>query len=159
MDGTIIGSFISANSITVNQLAADVGQQLDISSNAAITLLVTADSLSTQLTQLEDSFTFDFNSLMSDIQTVDGNTTVKFTELYKYIRFVNGKIVLGEEGNLLTLELRNDRIYFLQSGAEVAYFSDNKLTVTDGHFLVSLRIGDFSFRPRSNGSLSFGKVV
>ena len=59
----------------------------------------------------------------------------------------------------MALEIRNDRIYFLQAGAEVAYFADNKLYVKDGHFLNVLRVGNFAFKPRTNGSLSFSKVV
>ena len=76
----------------------------------------------------------------------------------KYIRFENGDILLGEEGNELTLRIENDSISFLDGGAEVAYLSNKKLYVLDGHFLNSLRIGKFAFLPRENGNLSLVKV-
>ena len=57
------------------------------------------------------------------------------------------------------LHIENNRIGFLDDGAEVAYFSNKKLNVTDGHFLNSLRIGSFAFVPRANGNLSLMKVV
>lgn len=114
--------------------------------------------VSAQFEVVKNAFNFDFTTLTETIQTVDGNTTTQFEEIRKHIRFIDGKIVLGQEGNSLALEIRNDRIYFLQAGAEVAYFADNKLYVKDGHFLNVLRVGNFSFRPRTNGSLSFGKV-
>ena len=82
----------------------------------------------------------------------------KFEEIQKYIRFVDGNIVLGEEGNTLTLRIENDRISFLDSGLEVAYLSNSKLYVTDGEFLNSLQLGNFAFIPRENGNLSFKKL-
>lgn len=48
MDGNIVGKFITARSITANQLASDVGQTLDLSSNESITLKV-ADEVSEQI--------------------------------------------------------------------------------------------------------------
>ena len=41
---------------------------------------------------------------------------------------------------------------------EVAYMSNNKLYITDGEFLTSVKIGSFQFVPRDNGNLSFMKV-
>ena len=76
----------------------------------------------------------------------------------KYIRFEDGKILLGEVGNELELQIANDRINFLQDGAEVAYFTNRKLYVTDAQFLHSLQLGSFAFMPRANGNLSFKKV-
>lgn len=112
----------------------------------------------TQFEQTANDFTFLFNNTISKITELDGQTNAQFQEIQKYIRFVDGNIVLGEVGNELTLNIQNDRISFLQNNLEVAYFSNNKLYVTDGEFLNSLQLGKFAFRPRANGSLSFGKV-
>ena len=71
---------------------------------------------------------------------------------------MDGNIVLGEEGNTLTLQIANDRISFLDAGLEVAYFSNHKLYVTDGEFLHSLKLGNFALIPRENGNLSFKKL-
>ena len=73
----------------------------------------------------------------------------------KYIRMENGEIVIGIVDNPVSLTLSNDRISFKQNGLEVAYLSNNKLYVTDGEFLTSVRIGHFQFLPRENGNLSF----
>ena len=86
-------------------------------------------------------------------------TDANFEEIRKYIRFVEGKILLGEVGNELELQIANNRISFLQSNAEVAYFSNNKLYVTDGEYTNSLRLGQFAFLPRENGNLSFKKLT
>jgi hypothetical protein len=92
------------------------------------------------------------------MEAVAAGTDAQFEEIRKYIRFVDGNILLGEEGNTLTLRIENDRISFLDSGLEVAYFSNNKLYVTDGEFLNSLQLGNFAFMPRENGNLSFAKI-
>lgn len=117
------------------------------------------DTVSTEFAQTATDYTYLFSQLETYVQTLDGDTRAQFNEIVKYIRFVDGKIVLGEVNNPLTLEIANDRISFLQSGAEVAYITNNVLFITDGQFLTSLRIGNFAFMPRTNGNLSFNKVV
>lgn len=114
--------------------------------------------ISTTLTQLADSFTFEFDSLKATMNENDIEAREQFEEIHKYIRFENGNIILGEAGNALVLRIENDRISFLDGGAEVAYFSNKQLYVLDGHFINSLRVGKFAFLPRENGNLSLVKV-
>lgn len=114
-------------------------------------------SVSTTIEQTKDSFDIQFNQFNADIRAVAAGTDAEFEEIRKYIRFVDGKILLGEVGNELELEIANDRISFLQDGAEVAYFSDRKLYVTDAEILHSLQLGSFAWMPRANGNLSFKK--
>lgn len=116
------------------------------------------NQISTTLTQLSDSFNFEFESLKATVDENDAEARTQFETIHKYIRFVDGDILLGEEGNELTLRIENDRISFYDGGAEVAYFSNKQLYVLDGHFLNSLRIGKFAFLPRENGNLSLVKV-
>ena len=111
-----------------------------------------------KITQLADSIEFTFTELQTQVETIDGETRTQFSEIEKYIRFDNGDIILGESGNELTLHIQNDRISFLDSGAEVAYISNKQLFITDAHFLNSLRVGNFAFVPRENGNLSLVKV-
>lgn len=113
------------------------------------------NGMSTEFEQTKSDFTYQFSTLNEWIQTLDGDTKTRFNEIVKYIRFVDGNIVLGEVGNELILNISNDRISFLQSGVEVAYLSNSKLYITDAHILSSIRIGSYSFIPRSNGNLSF----
>lgn len=112
-------------------------------------------SIGTQITQTSEDIEIRFNDFSQDIEAVAAGTDAQFEEISKYIRFVDGNIILGEEGNTLTLRIENDRISFLDSGLEVAYLSNNKLYVTDGEFINSLQLGNFAFIPRENGNLSF----
>jgi hypothetical protein len=114
--------------------------------------------VSTQLSLTKGSFNIQFEQFSADIAAVAAGTDAEFEEIRKYIRFVDGMILLGEVGNELELQISNDRISFMQDGAEVAYFSDRKLHVTDASFLHSLQIGNFAYMPRANGNLSFKKI-
>lgn len=115
--------------------------------------------IETVMTQLSDSFEFQFTQLQAVVDENDMEARAQFDTMSKYIRFEDGDIVLGEAGNELVLRIENDRISFLDDGAEVAYLSNKRLYVTDGHFLQSLRIGSFAWVPRANGNLSLMKVV
>lgn len=115
-------------------------------------------SLSTLYTQLNNSFEFMFNTLESTVNENDGDSRRRFEEIKKYIRFDSGDIILGESGNEITLRIENDKILFLEGTREVAYFSNQKLYITDAEILASLKIGNFAFIPRANGNLSFKKV-
>ena len=115
-------------------------------------------SVSTTVEQTKNAVEIQFNQFSQDIEAVASGTDAEFEEIRKYIRFVDGQILLGEVGNELELQIANDRISFLQDGAEVAYFSNRKLYVTDAQILHSLQLGSFAFMPRSNGNLSFKKV-
>ena len=112
-------------------------------------------SVSTEIEQTKNSVEIQFNQFSQDIEAVAAGTDAEFEEIRKYIRFVDGKILLGEVGNELELQIANDRISFLQDGAEVAYFSNRKLYVTDAEILHSLQLGKFAYMPRANGNLSF----
>lgn len=115
-------------------------------------------AISTKMQQLADSFEFLFSQLRTWVDENDTEARTQFKLIEKYIRFVDGNIILGEQGNEITLRIENDRLSFLDDGAEVAYFSNKKLTVLDGSFLNSLQIGKFKFLPRENGNLSLVKI-
>ena len=116
------------------------------------------EAIETSMTQLSDSFEFLFTELRTRVDANDAEAREQLTEIKKYIRFEDGNIVLGESGNEITLRIENDKIVFLDGGAEVAYFTNKQLTVKDASFLNSMRIGAFAFIPRDNGNLSLVKV-
>ena len=116
-------------------------------------------SVGTLIEQTKNSVEIQFNQFSADIEAVANGADAEFEEIRKYIRFEDGKIMLGETGNELELVIANDRISFLQDGAEVAYFSNRKLYVTDGEYTHSLRVGRLSITPRSNGNTSINIVT
>lgn len=113
--------------------------------------------ISTKLEQTKNSVNVEFTNFKTDLDASKKQNIASFNEIHKYIRFIDGNIYIGVEGNPIQLIEKNDRLSFVQGGAEVAYFSNNKLYVNDGQFNNTLRIGNFEFSPRPNGSLDFKK--
>lgn len=113
--------------------------------------------ISTKLEQTKNSVNIEFTNFKTDFEASKKQNIASFNEIHKYIRFIDGNIYIGVEGNPIQLIEKNDRLSFVQGGAEVAYFSNNKLYVNDGQFNSTLRIGNFEFSPRPNGSLDFKK--
>ena len=119
-------------------------------------------SVSTQFTQTADEFKMQFDAAKTDISNVNKDLQGKYEERTKYIRFVDGEIVLGSAGSEIMLIIKNDRISFVRNVSglpEVAWFADDVLNVTEGQFTTQLNIGKFGFRPGASGNLSFKKVV
>lgn len=113
--------------------------------------------VSSQFTQTANDFTMQFTEIISQMDGLDSETKQQFNEIIKYIRFIDGNIILGQAGNPLLLKISNDRISFISNNLEIAYMSEGKLYIKDGEFLNSLQLGNFTFEPRNNGNLSFYK--
>ena len=115
--------------------------------------------MSTQFQQTENSFEMQFNSLRAIVDQVNESADTNYSNIQKYIRFVDGHIVIGVEGNPFSLDIGNDRISFMQNNSEIAYISNHEFYITSGIITQNLRIGNFEFRPRSNGNLSLSLAV
>ena len=122
------------------------------------------ETTETQFTVQADGIEAKFSEIVLLVEEVEGETQAQFRELASYIRGYQNEegqpvLELGSVTSDIILRQTNDRIQFVQGGAEVAYVSNNTLYITDGQFLNSLRVGDFAFIPRANGSLDFKKVT
>lgn len=122
------------------------------------------ETTETQFTIQADGIEAKFSEMVLMVENVEGETQAQFRELASYIRGYQNEegqpvLELGSATSDIILRQTNDRIQFVQNGTEVAYVSNNTLYITDGHFLNSLRVGQFAFIPRANGSLDFKKVT
>lgn len=122
------------------------------------------ETTETQFTVQADGIEAKFSEMVLMVEEVEGETQAQFRELASYIRGYQNEegqpvLELGSVTSDIILRQTNDRIQFIQNGTEVAYVSNNTLYITDGHFLNSLRIGQFAFIPRANTSLDFKKVT
>lgn len=116
------------------------------------------ERISTSMTQTAEGWIYEFEALEKKVNENDADARAQYEERKKYIRFIDGNIHLGEESNTLELKIQKDRISFYDDGAEVAFFSNKKLTVKDGNFLNSVQVGNFALLPRDNDNLSLVKV-
>lgn len=156
---TNIAAVIEETKVTLTSLIQQTSEAIKLEvSEQYMTGDQVTEMVSTTFTQLSDSFNFEFTRLEEIVDENGEAVNGQFETIHKYIRFVDGNILLGEDGNEITLRIENDRISFLDGGAEVAYISDKQLVITDAHFLHSLRLGAFAWVPRENGNLSLIKV-
>lgn len=152
----------SVVSLQVNELKSLIDQTNESISTKVESEITTNEELqsliSTTYTQLNNTFEYMFKNVEQIVNSNDADTRAMFADFNRYIRFVDGDIIIGEIGNPFILRLQNDRISFLENDVEIAYISGNKIHITDGNILSSLRIGNFAFTPRETGHLSFTKV-
>ena len=114
--------------------------------------------LQTQLTQTQEDFTFQFNTVNSSLTDLDafkGTAGSQLDTISKYIRFLNGDILLGGTDSDVQLKIENDRIGFLDNNNEVMYITNEELYIMRAIIATQLTIGNFSWVPRSNGNVSF----
>lgn len=116
------------------------------------------ETISSQLSVMADEIQLRFTQATEQIENVNGDLQARYDEISKYFKFTVDGLVIGEEGNEITLKVDNDRISFLDGGLEVAWITNKQLTITDATFLNSLRIGKFAWIPRRSGNLSLVKV-
>ena len=79
--------------------------------------------IATAISQTDESIEI----LFSNYESLKTDTTTQFTDISKYIRFVNGEIHLGNSENQLSLKITDDRIVFKNGEVEMGYFQNNKL--------------------------------
>lgn len=108
----------------------------------------------TTLEQNANGWAFDFSVINEQLKQLGDQVETNYEELIKYIRFVDGVIIIGIEGNPLEVRISNERVSFLENNVEVAYISNNQLYITEAEVERQLRIGMFQFSPRDNGNLT-----
>lgn len=144
----------------LSQLKSEMQNYVDTNAASAGDLASFEQTVGTILDIDENGETTLIQRIYQAIDASGDAAASQYKEILKYIRFVNGSIVLGEQGNEITLTIVNDRISFTQNGTEVAYISDNTLYI--GNAIVRrggiLQLGNFGFVPEEDGSLSFLKI-
>jgi len=161
MDGYLNGSALAVGSVSQDSVAG-LSQSLTLINGQLDAKISKEDAeaqLNSRLSVMADQIQIDLSRVSNQVDDLSDSVNSRMSDYDKWFRFTADGLLIGENGNELTLRVDNDRIAFVQSGAEVAYFSDRRLYVTDAEFLTSAQIGNFAFVPRANGNLSFKKVV
>lgn len=118
------------------------------------------ETVEAQLVILSDSITMNFTTTTEQINDVGGDLQTKFTELYKYIRFSEDGIEIGDSATGLTLSIDNDKISFKKSGQQIGWWDG--VDFHTGNIMIDVdekaQFGNFAYIPRSDGSLMFLKV-
>lgn len=125
--------------------------------------------ISSQFTQTKKDFTWSINQSVTDarnemsgqIDSVNGRVDglKKTTDnVNNYMSFDNDGLTLGKSDSAFKTKITNQEWSIQKNGAKVTYINDQTMYITDGQFTKSLKIGNFGFVPRANGSLDFKKI-
>lgn len=109
-------------------------------------------ALETRAGAIEGSVTTAINGLSDKVGISEYN------KLRKWFTFDDNYFTIGNDKSKTKLNLQNDKIRFISDGVTISEWGNDAFNADNGYFDVSLRIGNFEFTPRDNGSLSFGKV-
>ncbi len=97
------------------------------------------------------------NSLQVSITSVQSESRDNYREVSSYIRYSDGKVVVGESNNQSDLRISANEVGMYYNGQRTTYWNQNE-QVTPNKLRVplggSLQIGNFLFTPRSSGNLS-----
>lgn len=127
------------------------------------------NTVSSQFTQTKKDFTWSINQSVTDaknemsgqIYSVNGRVDgLKQTtdNVNNYMSFDNDGLTLGKSDSAFKTKITNQEWSIQKNGAKVTYINDQTMYITDGQFTQSLKIGNFGFVPRANGSLDFKKI-
>lgn len=127
------------------------------------------NTVSSQFTQTKKDFTWSINESVKDaknemsgqIDSVNGRVDgLKQTadNVNNYMSFDNDGLTLGKSDSAFKTKITNQEWSIQKNGAKVTYINDQTMYITDGQFTQSLKIGNFGFVPRANGSLDFKKI-
>lgn len=137
MDGTILGNMVKAYSISTQQLASDVGQNLNISSNKAITTL-----------------SQNLNIKIGQIDSIDGQVK----QINNYFDFGTNGLTIGKTDSPLNITISNSEMDFVDNGSVVAYINGQKMFIDSLDVLSSLIVGVHKIE-KYNSDISFLRWV
>lgn len=143
---------ITSLTMLADSIRAEVGETITV--ELADGLESVLSQINTILTQTNEGWTFQFNKFWQDFTNLSISTTAQFSDISKYIRFIDGNIIIGVVGDPLSVIISNNRVSFMSNGAEVAFISESMLSITHARIIQSLDLYGFRFIPRSNGNLS-----
>ena len=144
--------------VTVNATTENLGDKLENTVTELSTLDGAVSGIESKLTQTANGWDFRFSQFSDSVAGLEKETTDGFSRINSYIRFVGGKIILGQEGSNTFLEIAPDRINFNNGGAVVAYISNQTMEITHGIFVTTATIAGMRIQ-RVPGSNNIGFTI
>ena len=116
------------------------------------------ETFRSELEQTSQKIEMRFSDAAALTEQVEGELEEYRNQVDTYIQFSADGITLGKRDSPFTAVLGQERLSFLQNGAEIAYLSNNKLYITSTEVLDRFTVGNsgsgyFDWILRSNGNL------
>ena len=109
----------------------------------------------TYVEQTSKQFSFVIESYTSRIDSVENRLTEQLKPVRTYFKMKDDGLHIAKSGSSSEIVYGNDKISLCESGQEIAYIKQHKMYITDIEVTNSLRIGNYAFSPRKNGSVDF----
>lgn len=96
----------------------------------------------------------------AEVTSLKESTHTKFSDLGKYLRIADGKIVLGAQNSTVKLRIENDKISHLMgddsTGSVMSFWTNDSFDISK---LKKFRLGNMALVVQPNSSISFVKAV
>lgn len=109
----------------------------------------------TYVEQTSKQFSFVIESYTSRIDSVESSLTEQLKPVRTYFTMKDDGLHIAKSGSSSEIVYGNDKISLCESGQEIAFIKQHKMYITDIEVTNSLRIGNYAFSPRKNGSVDF----
>ncbi len=109
----------------------------------------------TYVEQTSKQLSFVIESYTSRIDSVENSLTEQLKPVRTYFTMKDDGLHIAKSGSSSEIVYGNDKISLCESGQEIAYIKQHKMYITDIEVTNSLRIGNYAFSPRKNGSVDF----
>lgn len=166
---------IESNYVTNEKLTSESAMTSSLISQAADAILLSVEDsyaskkgmseleedVKSELSILSGEISTKFTTTTTKVEEIDGELQSKFEELYKYISMSDNGITIKSSDSSISLTLDNSNgIIFSRNGVPFGTWDGDNFYTGNIHIRVDevARFGNFAFKPRSDGSLSFLKV-
>lgn len=141
----------------ITTTADSIRQEVQSTYASASDMTQIRQQMTTLSEQTENNFTWTvsrYDALDESLKNAKEATEEQLKLFQTYMTFSEAGLIIGKSGNPFTFRALNDRLAFCMNDTEVAYFSNNKLYVSQAEILTRLQIGKFAFEPQTNGNMS-----
>lgn len=117
------------------------------------------ETISSQLSIMADNIELSFTTATEKIDRVNDDLQRQISEMTKYFRFTADGLIIGENGNELTLRLDNDIIEFIRNNIPQLFIDEDGVTGDVIRASSMLRVGNYAWIAESDGRISLRKVT
>ena len=161
---TITAAQISANSITADEINVD-----KISALASELGEVTAGTITSENGNIYIDLNDGFMNVADGMFKIQGKNIADTEDLGQleekidkeiedregFISFNNGIVTIGQKDSPTNIQIKNDRISFMQNGTEVAYITEQTMEITHGIFVETAKVGEHKQETLTGGHTVF----
>ena len=92
---------------------------------------------------------------IEDLTQLEGKIDKEIEDREGFISYANGIVTIGQKNSPTNIQIKNDRISFMQNGTEVAYITEQTMEITHGIFVETAKIGEHKQQTLPGGHTVF----